>query len=71
MITLFIWLMIKAIFFACRLTWGFVKLSAGILIVLALPLLIVCLALSGSIILLLPLAMIAMAVGMMKSCISI
>ena len=70
-VILFFWLMIKAIGFACRLTWGMAKAAAGILMVLALPLLIICLLLSGSILLLLPLGMIAMAAGITRACIRI
>ena len=40
-IAIFIWLMVKAIGLALKLTWGVVKIVASILIGLAFPVLIV------------------------------
>ena len=45
------------------------KIVASILMVLALPLLIVCLLFVGGAILIVPVAMIGIAAGIMKSCI--
>ena len=59
---IFIWLLVKTIGFAFRLTWGVAKIAASILIGLALPVLIVCLVFVGGIALLLPLGMIFAAV---------
>ncbi|MBE6935771.1 MAG: hypothetical protein E7458_04630 [Ruminococcaceae bacterium] len=70
-VIIFFWLLIRAVGFACRLTWGMAKVAAGILMVLALPLLLVCLLFAGGILLLLPLGMIAMAAGITKACIRI
>ena len=42
-IAIFIWLLVKTIGFAFRLTWGVAKIAASILIGLALPVLILCL----------------------------
>ena len=70
-VIVFVWLLIKAISLALKLTWGMVKIIAGILIVLALPMLIVFLLFVGGAILIIPVAMIGIAAGIMKSCISI
>ena len=67
-IAIFLWLLVKTIGFAFRLTWGVAKIAASILIGLALPVLIVCLVLVGGIALLVPLGMIAIAVGILKAC---
>ena len=40
-VIVFVWLLIKAISLALKLTWDMAKIIAGILIVLALPMLIV------------------------------
>lgn len=69
-IVAFVWLLIKAIGLAFKLTWGMAKIVASILMVLALPLLIVCLLFVGGAILIVPVAMIGMAAGIMKSCIA-
>ena len=68
-IVVFVWLLIKTIGLAFKLTWGMAKIVASILIVLALPLLIVCLLFVGGAILIIPVAMIGIAAGIMKSCI--
>ena len=68
-IVVFVWLSIKAIGLAFKLTWGMAKIIASILMVLALPLLIVCLLFVGGAILIVPVAMIGIAAGIMKSCI--
>ena len=68
-IVVFVWLLIKAIGLAFKLTWGMAKIIASILMVLALPLLIVCLLFVGGAILIIPVAMIGIAAGIMKSCI--
>ena len=70
-VIVFVWLLIKAISLALKLTWGTAKIIAGILIVLALPMLIVFLLFVGGAILIIPVAMIGIAAGIMKSCIRI
>ena len=62
-VIVFVWLL--------KLTWGMAKIIAGILIVLALPMLIVFLLFVGGAILIIPVAMIGIAAGIMKSCIRI
>ena len=68
-VIVFAWLLIKTLGLAVRLTWSMAKVIASILMVLALPLLIVCLLFVGGAILLLPIAMIGIAAGIMKFCI--
>lgn len=67
-IAIFIWLLVKAIGFAIKLTWGVAKVAASILIGLAFPVLIVCFLFVGGIALLVPIVMIAIAAGILKAC---
>lgn len=67
-IILFCWLLIKGIGLALKLTWGMAKIGAGILMVFSLPLLILFLIFAGGLILLIPIAMVALAVGILKLC---
>ena len=67
-IALFIWLLAKTIGLAFKLTWGVAKIVASILIGLAFPVLIVCLIFVGGVALLVPVAMIAIAAGILKAC---
>lgn len=64
-----VWIGIKAIGLMFRLTWGITKLVAGVLILLAFPTLLGCLLFAGGILLLIPLAMIAIAAGIVKTCV--
>jgi len=68
-IAIFLWLLVKAIGLAFKLTWGVAKITASILIGLAFPVLIVCFFFIGGIALLVPVAMIAIAAGIVKACI--
>jgi len=67
-IVVLIWLLIHTIGLACKLTWGAAKIAAGILVVLALAALIAGLLLMGGILLLIPIGILAVAAGIMKSC---
>ena len=67
-IAIFIWLLVKAIGLAFKLTWGVAKIAASILIGMAFPVLIVCLVFVGGIALLVPIVMIAIAAGILKAC---
>ena len=67
-IAIFIWLLVKAIGLAFKLTWGVAKIAASILIGLAFPVLIVCLIFVGGIALLVPIVMISIAAGILKAC---
>ena len=67
-LVIFIWLMMKVIGLMFRVTWGMAKVIACLLIGLALPALFVCLIFVGGIALLVPLAMVAIAGGIIKAC---
>ena len=67
-VVLFCWLSVKAIGLALSLTWGAAKVLAAILFVIAVPVLFLCLLFAGGIILLVPLALIAGVVGILKCC---
>lgn len=68
-VIVFIWLLITAIRLALKLTWGFAKIIASILTVLALPLLVIFLLFAGGAVLMIPVAMIGLAAGMLRSCV--
>lgn len=64
----FVWLLIKALGLVFKLTWGAAKIAASILMVIAMPVLVLCLVFAGGLVLLLPVAIIAIAVGVLKAC---
>lgn len=64
---LFCWLFFKAVGLAFRVAWGAAKIVASLLFAVAVPLLFVCLAFAGGIVLLLPLALIGIAFGLLKA----
>ena len=66
---LFVWLFVKAIGLTLRMTWGIAKITVSLLIGLALPVLFVSLIFIGGIALLVPIAMIAIAAGIVKACV--
>ena len=68
-LVIFIWLLVKTIGLAFRLTWGVAKVIASILMVIALPVLIICLVFVGGLALMIPLAVIGMAFGLLKACV--
>jgi len=70
-IALFVWLLVKSIGLAFRLTWGVVKILVGFLMVLALPVLVISLLFLGGIVLLVPVAMLGLAIGIMKACVKV
>ncbi len=59
-------LLIKAVSLTFRITWGLAKIVATILLVLAVPIFIVCLVLVGGFFLLIPVGLIAAAIGIIK-----
>lgn len=67
-IIFFAWLLFHGVRLALKLTWGLAKIFSGFLMVLALPLLVVCLIFTGGLILLLPVAMVGLAIGILKLC---
>ena len=65
----FVWLLVKAARLALSLTWGVAKGIAGILMAVAVPVLVVCLVFVGGIALIVPIVLIAIAVGILKACV--
>lgn len=68
-VIMFCWLFFKAIGLALRVAWGTAKIAASVLFTVAVPLLIGCLIFAGGVILLLPLALIAIAFGLLRACV--
>ena len=69
LLILFCWLLFKALGLVFKVAWGAAKIAAVVLFTLACPLLVVCLIFAGGIALLVPVAMIAMAFGLLKRCV--
>lgn len=63
----FIGLTIKFFGLAFRITWGAAKIVASLLLALALPVLMICMIFAGGLALLLPIALVAVAIGMLRS----
>ena len=64
---LFCWLFFKAVGLAFKAAWGTAKILASLLFAVAVPMLIVCLVFAGGVILLVPVALIAVAFGLLKA----
>jgi len=64
---LFCWLFFKAIGLAFKVAWGTTKIIASLLFAVAVPMLFVCLAFAGGLLLLVPLALIGIAFGLLKA----
>ena len=64
----FCWLMWHGLKLAFKVSWGILKAVAWVLFVLAVPVLILVLMLAGGIALLLPLAMVVIALFLLKVC---
>jgi len=67
-LALFFWIFFGAIKLTFKVAWGLAKVIAVILFVLALPSLIGCLLYASGIILLVPVALIGLAWGILKAC---
>jgi hypothetical protein len=65
---LFVWLFVKAIGLTFRVTWGLAKIIAVILFALAVPALFVCILVIGGAAILIPVALVAAAFGILKAC---
>ena len=63
----FLWLLIKGLGLAFRVTWGLTKAVAIVLFVLAMPALLGCLLLAGGVLLLIPVALVGIAFGILKA----
>lgn len=70
LVVLFCWLFFKALGLAFRMAWGTAKIIASLLFIVAVPLLVLCLIFAGGVVLLLPLALIGAAFGLLKACVS-
>ena len=68
-LVLFAWLFVKVIGLTLRMTWGIAKITVSLLIGSVLPVLFVSLIFIGGIALLVPIAMIAIAAGIVKACV--
>jgi len=64
-----LWLFFKALGLAFRITWGAAKIIASLLFAVAIPLLGVILFFAGGLLVLVPLALIGLAFGILKSCV--
>ena len=65
----FCWLFFKTIGLAFKVTWGLAKVVAVILFVLAVPSLFGCLLVAGGVALLIPVALVGAAFGILKACV--
>ena len=63
----FLWLFIKGLGLAFRVTWRLTKAVAIVLFVLAMPALLGCLLLAGGVLLLIPVALVGIAFGVLKA----
>ena len=63
---LFIYLFFWTIKLLFKLTWGVAKITAVILMIIALPTLIGCLMVAGGLVLLIPVALLIGAIGIIK-----
>ena len=64
-VILFIWLSIKFLGLALKITWGVAKLIASLLFIIALPALVVCVLFASGVILILPVALVVIAIGVL------
>lgn len=65
---LFAWLFVKTIGLTFRVTWGLAKVIAVILFAMAVPGLFICLLVIGGAAILVPVALVAAAFGILKAC---
>ena len=68
-IILFCWLSFKLLGLFFRIAWGMAKFIASVLFVIALPMLVLCLMFAGGMLLLIPLGLLALALGILKTCV--
>ena len=66
-VILFCWLFFKALRLAFRVAWGTTKIIASLLFTVAVPMLVICLLFAGGIALLVPLALVGIAFGLLKA----
>ena len=68
---IFFRLLFKTIGLTFRLTWGLAKFIASLLMIFALPVLIFVVLFAGGVFLFLPLILIGIAAGIVKSCVNV
>ncbi len=68
LVALFVWLFYHALRLTFKIAWGVAKVIAVLLVIIALPSLIGCLLFASGLILLAPVAIIAIAWGLLKAC---
>ena len=68
-IILFCWLSVKLLGLFFRIAWGMAKFIASVLFVIALPMLVLMLIFAGGMLLLIPLGLLALALGILKTCV--
>ena len=66
MVIVFCWLFFKALGLAFRAAWGTAKILASLLLAVAVPLLVICIVFAGGLLVLLPVALIGAAFGLLK-----
>ena len=67
-VILFCWLSFNALGLAFKLAWGTAKIVASVLFAIAVPMLALCLFFAGGLLLLVPLALVSIAFGLLKAC---
>ena len=68
-VIVFCWLFFKAMGLMFRMAWGTAKILASLLFAVAVPMLVLCLIFAGGIVLLLPLALVGAAFGLLRACV--
>ena len=63
----FCWLSFKLLGLFLRMTWGIAKIIATLLFIIALPMLVLMLIFTGGMLLMIPLGLIALALGVVKA----
>ena len=66
-VILFCWLFFKALGLAFKVAWGSAKIIASLLFAVAVPMLVLCLIFAGGLLLLVPLALLGIAFGLLKA----
>ena len=64
----FLWLFVKVFGLAFRLTWSLAKIVAVILFTLAIPVMILCLLFASGVVMLIPIALVVIALAILKAC---
>ena len=64
----FLWLFVKVFGLAFRLTWSLAKIVAVILFTLAIPAMILCLLFASGVVMLIPVALVVIALAILKAC---